>query len=325
MTPIRPVLLAALLLSSSAALAQHPKPVLVIFEPYGAQSVTDEVSRLLQPALEAGLGGTLAIHHRAGTAGGAAMTALRDAPADGHTLVVLALSTRALHEALHPEDTPKLDELTPIAKLTRGISMALVVPLTSPIHDWHDLQAAAKAHPLTVADVGRDAGMVIELRWLEHALGRPVHNRLRGTRHEILVALSQGQADVGLLATATLEPPPGTPPLTVRAIVTFGPERYPGLPDVPTFAEASGDKMATHTGIIAVCGPPGLPPATAKRLSELFLSAGSNPQVRSAAGAVNFPLEVEGPDAVRDALRETERVTQFYVKTHHFPVERTAK
>jgi tripartite-type tricarboxylate transporter receptor subunit TctC len=161
--------------------------------------------------------------------------------------------------------------------------------------------------------------MVIELRWLEHALGRTFHNRLRGNRQEILAALAGGQADVGLLATVTLEPPPGAPPLTVRPIVTFGPERHPGLPDVPTFAEASGDKTASHTGIIAVLGPSGLPAAIATRLSELFLKSGADPKVRSAAAAVNFPLEVEGPDAVRKALRETEAVTRIYAKTHQLP------
>jgi tripartite-type tricarboxylate transporter receptor subunit TctC len=141
------IFLTVVLLSASAAFAQHASPALVIYEPYGAQSVTDEVSRLLEPALEAGLGGKMEVRHRDGTAGGAAMAAMGGAPADGRTLVVLALSTRALHEALHPDDVPKLDDLVPIAKLTRGISLVLVVPLNSPIHDWRDLQEAAKTRP----------------------------------------------------------------------------------------------------------------------------------------------------------------------------------
>jgi tripartite-type tricarboxylate transporter receptor subunit TctC len=314
------LLVVVVLLASPAALAQQ-QPALVIYEPYGAESVTDESVRIMQSALEAGVGGTLDIRHRDGTAGGAAMAALRRAPPDGRTLVVIELSTRALHERLHAQERPRLDELTPIAKLTGGISLALVVAQASPIRNWDDLKATARKRALTVVDIGRDAGMGIELRWLEHALGRPFHDRVRGTRQQILAALAQGRADVGLIASATLEAHTGAAAPPVRAIVSFGPERHPGLPEVPTFAEVSGDKMAAMVGSIVVFGPPGLPGETANQLAALFLRAGTDPQVRAAAAAAHFPLEVGGPELARDALHHIEQVMRIYVKTHHLPAE----
>lgn len=117
------LLITIVLLNPLAALAQSQQPALVIYEPFGPQSVTDDAVQMLKPDLESELKGPVEVRHQGGAAGGAAMATLRDAPADGRTLVAVELTTRLLHEALHPEDKPTLSELTPIALVTDGISV----------------------------------------------------------------------------------------------------------------------------------------------------------------------------------------------------------
>lgn len=189
------------------------------------------------------------------------------------------------------------------------------MPQASSIHDWNDLKAIAGKQTLSTCDIGRSAGMGMELRWLERALGIKFKEKVERTRQEILAELAQGHTDLALLATPTLFPNPlaSVPPL--RAIVTFGPNRDQRLPEVPTFAEVSGDKTAQITGSVAVFGPPGLSTARAKNLSELFVRAGADPKVRRTEAAFDFSTGVSGPDAVRDRVRDDARMMREEANT----------
>ncbi len=303
------------ILTPLAVFAQTP-PKLVIYEPFGPQSVADDAVRMVQPDLEAQLKGPVEIRHAAfhPGAGGTVIDFVRDLPSDGHSLAAVELETELTYELLHPADKETLEKLTPIALLTDSIALALGAPNTSPIHDWESLKAATKNRSLTVGHVGRSAGMVVELSWLETALGTHFSDRIEPGREGILNAMAQGQADLGLLAAPTLFSNPLAPLPPVRAILTFGPHRETRLPTVPTFAEISGNRNASVVGSVAVFGPPGLSEAQRRDLTALFLAVNKDPKVRRTEAAMDFSPSVSGPDTVRADIQRDLRETSADLK-----------
>src|SRR6202011_4492922 len=85
---------------------------------------------------------------------------------------------------------------------------------------------------------------------------RPVLRR-QGGRHPDRDpgALASGEADAGFLTTITLLPSADTAPPPVRPLLTFGAQRNPKLPAVPTFKERAGDPKGSITSAISVFAP----------------------------------------------------------------------
>jgi tripartite-type tricarboxylate transporter receptor subunit TctC len=100
----------------------------------------------------------------------------------------------------------------------------------------------------------------------------------------------------------------------VRALATTGTERNPGLPTLPTIADAlPGYDISQSWGIVA---PAGTPPAIVKRLSEETAKAMRLPDVKSrvsATGAV--PLGDTPEQFAAHMAQERQRLGEVITKT----------
>jgi tripartite-type tricarboxylate transporter receptor subunit TctC len=233
---------------------------------------------------------------------------------DGMTLVAVEPLSREIYEAQH-SDALRLESMTPIAKLTLGLSAALFVDQNSPIRNVQDFLAAAKTRTLTVSH-----GWCVGMALIRAFLGVPLNEQMMmEDRASVVEAVRSGSADAGMFMTISLLPQPDTPPPPVRVLTTFGAKRHPMLPDVPTFAEVTQDPRADFTGSIAVFGPPGIPAETAAALTEAFLEAGRDSTVLNEAKQRNFPLDVQGPEVVRETIaRDARNVRRLegFLKVH---------
>lgn len=297
---------AAMLLLALAGLpgparAADSGPGLTVIEPYGAGSATDRVLALYQPGLEKATGHPLSIEHD----GAASLAKLAAAPPDGHTVIIVDLLSVEIAETTH-QSGPKLSGLTPVAKLTKPGSAALVVPDGSPIRNWADFAAAARGRTLSIALPGRISAAGVPLALMERALGVHFNDVPAMTRADILAALAGKKADAAFLITTTLIPGFTAEPPPVRPIVTFGAQRNPRLQQVPTFQEQVGKPHNATTTAIAAFGPSGLDAVAVKRLTTAFLEAGR--AAGSAPGAGRLAVEVGDAALLRQTMERDARV-----------------
>jgi tripartite-type tricarboxylate transporter receptor subunit TctC len=97
----------------------------------------------------------------------------------------------------------------------------------------------------------------------------------------------------------------------LKAFAVTGKTRHPGLPNVPTTAEAGlkGFELEAWLGIFA---PAGTPPDVVNKLSAAIKQSLELPETRTRATAAGIDLRYQGP-ADLDAL--VKRETAFWAKT----------
>lgn len=121
----------------------------------GAGSGPDIAARLVGPALSERLGQPVTIDNRPGAGGNIGTQAVVNAPADGHTLLVLT-DAHAINATLYEKLGFNFTrDIAPVASIVR-VPFVVVVNPSVPVKSVPNLIAYAKAHPgkLTLASSG---------------------------------------------------------------------------------------------------------------------------------------------------------------------------
>jgi tripartite-type tricarboxylate transporter receptor subunit TctC len=114
---------------AAASFPQRPLTLVVPFPPGGG---TDTTARLLAKRLSDNLGQQVLIDNKPGGGGVAGAVAVRNAPADGHTLFIGHVGTHAIDIHLHSKlGYDPVADFTPISSFMSFLSL-LVVPANSP-------------------------------------------------------------------------------------------------------------------------------------------------------------------------------------------------
>ena len=248
-------------LASSPLLAQtgaanypvKPVKLLVPFPPGGP---TDVAARVFARSLADTLGQQVTIDNRGGAGGTVGAGVAAREPADGYSLFYGSTSTLAMAPHLYasvPYDPVK--SFTAVSLVARG-PMVLVVNPQQGVSTLGELIALAKARPGT-------------LNYGSGGTGTPLH--LAGELFKSLAGIDAvhvpykgaGPAMPDLIRGSIsfmFISPAGLGALVqggkVRALAITGPQRVPGLPDVPTSAEAGMPALAVSTwnGLVAPAG-----------------------------------------------------------------------
>jgi tripartite-type tricarboxylate transporter receptor subunit TctC len=280
-------------------------------EPYGPHSVTHIPLALMRDEIARKTGAAVEIRSIGGKAGGSALDYVINSPPGGLVFGVLDPLSRQLAE-VGGERADLLAAVQPVAKLSAGISAALIVPDGSPIRNIDDFLAQAHSRQLRLVHLGRTAAFGLEVAMLEKKFGLSFTDKVVGTRAQILEALASGEADAGFLTTITLLPSADAAPPPVRPLLTFGAQRNPKLPAVPTFKERSGDPKGSITSAISVFAPRTLRKDVATTIEAVMAEIAAEPAIRKAAAADNFPLEIGPASAVAAEIARGERL----IKAH---------
>ena len=273
-----PTLIAGLLLvaAASSAGAKEFIRTVTILVPFAAGGIADQTARLAVDKLSAQIGQPVIIENKTGANGQAAVAALKAAPADGHTVLLVSHGMMAINPVLYPKlgYEPAKDFLP----LTVGVkaSHLLLVPSSSSAKTPKDLVAAAKQQPggLKFASVGIGSGghLAGEL-FRSKANIEGLHVPYRGSV-AALPDLVAGRIDFMFDGPAnSLELVKGG---QLRALAITDDARMAQLPDVPTMAEAGfpGHVVNSWFGFVALAGTP---PEMAKRLHSELVSAMRQP------------------------------------------------
>jgi len=231
------VTLALLLASAESTLAQQypAKPIrlVVSFPPGGA---VDIITRIVQPALSAGLGQAVFIENRGGAGGAIGSEAVVRSAPDGYTFLV-TLSSHSINPILYRLNYDVERDLAPVSLIASMPQLIAVHPKV-PAKTLHELVALAKARPgyYSYATPGNGTPGHIAGELLKIGAGIDlVHVPYKGGGPALADTLA-GHVPVLILTAPAGLPSSHSGKLRALAVTTL--KRSPAAPEVPTVAEA---------------------------------------------------------------------------------------
>lgn len=273
---------AAFTLASLPALAAEPYPVstLRIVVPFGASSGPDPVGRRIGERLAEQMGITVVVENREGVGGRLGALHVANAPADGSVILIVASPPFA--SAPYMQKKPAYDpvvQFTPIARVLTTPLM-LVSYKQAPFANYEEMRDYAKRNPglLNYASSGIGTGSHLSMESLKLASGNLdiTFVPYKSTGQQMTDVIG-GQVQLNMPSVAG-----GYPQVkagNVRALAVGSARRSALMPEVPTFAEASGQAGLEAVVWYGFFGPRGMPEAVVSRLSAEIGKAVATPQM----------------------------------------------
>jgi tripartite-type tricarboxylate transporter receptor subunit TctC len=243
---------------TQAVLADYPERPIRLVVPQAAGSATDNIARIIAPALSKELGQAVVVDNRPGGALTIGIDAVAKAPPDGYTIgqgPVGALAITRHMVAKLPYDIER--DLQPVALVTTGYMLLAASP-KAPFQSVAELIDYAKKNPGKLSNASSSNGSPghVSGELFKYMTGTDiVHIPYKGGAPAIADLIS-GQ--VQLMFESTNSIAPHVKAGRVRALAVTGERRSSSLPEVPTLIEAGvpGYEVNAWSGIITTAGVP---------------------------------------------------------------------
>ncbi|MCC6474867.1 MAG: tripartite tricarboxylate transporter substrate binding protein [Burkholderiales bacterium] len=236
----------------------------------------DIVGRVIAQALSPRLGQPIVIDNRPGAGGNLALQAVARAPANGHTLLLIA-TPHAVNATLYEkQDIALLKDIAPVASINHDAFAMLVNP-SSAARTVAEFVALAKAKPGKLNMASSGAGN------LSHLAGElfrmmtgieVVHVPYRGAP-AANTSLMTGETQLLFNALPSVLPLIKSGKLRALAVTTA--RRVKSLPDIACVAETVPEYAVT--GWLGIGAPKGTPPEVVERLNNETNSVLADPAV----------------------------------------------
>lgn len=296
--------LALTLVSATAAPADdYPSRPIRLIVPFAAGGAADSVARIIGKRVGDALGQTFVIEDRGGGGGIIGTEFVKNADADGYTLLLGQSGPISINPGIYPRLSydPERD-FAPIT-MTTSYPYIVVVNPSLGVKTLQELVALARNKPgqlnYGTAGVGASNHLVTELFDSKAGI-KMTHIPYRGT--SLAVAdLIAGQVQVVFAdpVSALSQVNAGS----LIAIAVTSKDRSPVAPDVPTISESgySGfDAIAWH-GIMA---PAGTPPAIVRKLNAEIVKALKDPQTAKLIEAQSIQVVGNSPEAFAGFIKQ---------------------
>jgi tripartite-type tricarboxylate transporter receptor subunit TctC len=300
------------LLATAPVLAQSanwPTKPITFVVPNPPGGVVDTSARLVSEPLAHLLGQAVVVENKGGASGNIAYQQVALAPKDGYTLLISYSAYHVGNPALFSKLPWAQKDLVPVALLTAATNVIAAHP-SVPANTLKEFITYAKANPgkLNFASQGNGSLSHVGTVLLEQATGiEMVHVPYKGSGPAIQDVLA-GQVQVFMT----------TPPSVMqhvqagklKAYAVTGKTRHPGLPNVPTTAEAglAGFELEAWVGLFA---PAGTPAAVIQTLTDKVKAALATPEAKGAAERAGIEIRYLPPEALATLVqRETDYWSQ---------------
>jgi tripartite-type tricarboxylate transporter receptor subunit TctC len=302
---------AATVAGRASALDYPTRPVRLIvgFTPAGA---TDILARLIGQWLSERLGQPFVIENRPGAGSNIGTEAVVRAPADGHTLLLVA-PANAINATLYDRLSFNfIRDIAPVAGLIRVANVMEVNPAV-PAKTLPELIAYAKANPgrINMASAGNGSQQHVAGELFKMMAGVDmVHVPYRGGG-PALIDLLGGQVQLYFGTTASTIEYIRTGKLRALAVTTV--TRQPVLPDVPTVGEfVPGYEASSWYGIGA---PASTPAEIVDKLNREINAGLADPKIKARLADMGG-IALAGPPAefgklIADETEKWGRVVKF--------------
>jgi len=286
-------LMSVLLLACGVAQAQEsfPSRPISMIVPFPPGGVADTTGRPTAAALEKILKQPVSITNRPGAGGAVGNAAAANAKPDGYTVLMALSSISVIPEAdklFDRKPAYSLDQLAPVALISAD-PMILVVHPSLPVKTVKEVIALARKQPgeLSFSSSGVYGALHMPMEMFMHAAklkmrhvpttgGGPAITQLLGGHVTMTAggpAAISGHVKAGKL----------------RTIVSWGAERHPNYPDVPTFKEQGYDIVYYIWAGMFV--PVATPAPVLKVLRDATRQAVADPDFKSQMAKLNSPVQ----------------------------------
>jgi len=320
MLPLRrltSISLAALsLLANSAAAQEYPSRPITLLVPFAAGGPTDIVARTLGLSMGKILKQPIVVENAVGAGGTIAPTKLRNATADGYTLLIAHIGMSTAPALFRTLPFKPLEDFEYVGQVV-DVPMTLIAKPDLPPKDLKELLVYIKANKdkISFANAGiGSASHLCGLLFMSAIETELVTVPYKGTAPAMNDLLG-GQVD--LLCDQTTQTTPYINAGRVKAYGTTSRTRLETLKNLPTLAESGlpGFEVAVWNGIYA---PKGTPKSVIDKLVAALQAAIQDPafvQKMSDLGGQVVPLSKATPDGLRNHLKsEIERWTPIIRK-----------
>src|SRR3989344_2636975 len=296
-TARRTVLHAALAVPLALGIAGHaaaqtaatafPSKTIRFVVPYPPGGPTDLMARMLQPELQSSLGVPVVVDNKGGAGGntGSAEVA-KQAPADGHTLLLAASGPMAVNPSLYASmPFNPLTDLAPVIQLS-AFPLVLEVHPSLGVKTFSEFLAMASKPVLSYASAGNGTPQHLAGELFNTTAGVKMgHIPYRGAG-PALNDLIGGQVNVMFDIVGSSLPHIQAGKLIPLAVTSS--ERAKVLPNVPTMAEA-GIAGYQITGWHGIAVRAGTPQATVDKLNATVNAIFKDPAFRAKWEAIGTP------------------------------------
>ncbi|MEY2683644.1 MAG: hypothetical protein RJA09_788 [Pseudomonadota bacterium] len=298
------VAVAALFGGLAMAQTAYPNKPIRFVVPYPPGGPTDLMARMLQGELQSRLGATVVVDNKAGAGGNIGSgDVAKNAPADGHTLLLAASGPMAVNPSLY-KSMPfnPLTDLAPVIQIS-AFPLVLEVHPSTGIKKVSDLVAAAKkpGSTLSFASAGNGTPQHLAGEIFNTQVGaKMAHVPYKGAG-PALNDLLGGQVPVMFDVLGSSLPHIQGGKLTALAVTSA--KRSPQLPDIPTLQE-SGIEGYDVTGWHGVAVRAGTPPDIVTKLNATFNAMFSDPDFKKKWEAIGTPVVGGTPQQFADLIRK---------------------
>ena len=269
--------------------------------PFPPGGLTDVMARAVGQALGERLKLNVVIDNKPGNGGQIGAAEVARAPAEGRTLLAITM-THAVNATLFKGRAP-FDfqrDLKPVALLA-GSPMLVVVPAASPIKDFQDLVAQARARRLNAGSSGNGTPPHLTLALFNDLNQTQIQHVPYKGGAPSMTDLIGGQLDV--IFSNMPESLPHVKSGRLRALAIASAARHALVPDVPTTAEAGAAQLAVENWT-AVMVSAATPEAVVARLGAEIVSIMAAAEMQDKARTQGFRVDARGPAAFAPFLAE---------------------
>ena len=285
--------------------ANYPSKPIRIIVPFTAGSGADSSSRAYGEMLARLWGQPVLIENKPGGSGILAMQSVKNAPADGYTILMATNSPMTVNPVVMknlPYDSIK--DFRPVIGVSKS-SVSFIVKADSPYRTIKDLVEATKksGQPLIVGNYS--AGYELIGAWLGTATGLPITAVPYKGGEPMMIDVIGGQ-----VTTAAIDFSGAAPRIRdgrLRALAITGDVRDPAFPDIPTMKESGFPDFESYVWASFFVRAD-TPDDITQKLYEGFKKVMASPEGRAYQAAQPAKLMDLGPQEMRAfILAELER------------------
>ena len=270
---LRAITFAALLATSGALHAQYPSKPISLVVPFGAGSDADLAGRNLSEHAAKYLGNhPIVVVNQPGASGAIGTLAVRNAPADGYTLLLARIASQVILPATDAKTPYQWSDFTLLSVLEVN-PYVCAVKADAPYKSMKELigDVAKRPGKLNFATVGAGTIQSFGPQYLFSLVGLPkdaaVGVPYKGSG-ELTTALLGGQIQFACSNLGALLPHLKSG--TLRGLMTTTRQHLSELPDVPTARALGWPAMEKLAAWSALAGPPRLPKEVVERWTDVL-------------------------------------------------------
>jgi tripartite-type tricarboxylate transporter receptor subunit TctC len=305
----------AALLSAQARSQSGEHAVRIVF-PFAAGGGGDALARLLAEHMRTGLDRPVIVENKTGAAGRIGVQAVKNAPPDGHTILLTPIAPVAIYQHVYdPLGYDPFADLEPLSQVAT-FEFALAVGPQVPVKTLRELVGWLSANPGAASYGTPAAGTLPHFFAVSFARSSGLDLRHVGYRGSANALTDLVAGQISMVVTTTSDLLEMHKAGRIQILATSDAQRSPLLPEIPTFKEEG--YAIQGTSWYAMYAPARTPSEVVTRLNKVIVDALRRPEVRERLLALGLCATGTSPQELATVQRADSELWAPAIKASGF-------